>query len=235
MEKINIVCLKWGTKYGPEYVNNLFNAVKKNTTLPFTFYCFTEDAAGIDPQVVIKPLKYNNIESWWNKLYLFSNDIEIEGRIFFLDLDTVITGNIDHMLLVQDEFVVLRDFYTGLAKGLEGNFHVGSAVMIWTAGKHTHIWESFIKNPQAAIKELYPHGDQKWVQKMQPSRTYWQDLFPGQVLSFKVHCRDGLPKDARIVCFHGKPSIPESYTITTKAQWWTITPQPWVETYWKGL
>ena len=23
-KKINVICIKWGTEYGPEYVNNLF-------------------------------------------------------------------------------------------------------------------------------------------------------------------------------------------------------------------
>lgn len=232
MEKINVVCLKWGTKYGPEYVNRLFKAVQKNLSVPFDFYCFTDNGANLHSDIIIKPLKYSNIQTWWNKLYLFSDEIGIEGRIFFLDLDTLVTGSLDEMVQVKEEFVVLRDFFTGLAKGLEENHHVGSAVMIWTAGKHTHIWTSFIKDPESAIKELHPHGDQKWIQKMQPERAYWQDLLPNQITSFKVHCRNGLPPNTRIVCYHGKPSIPESFSQTNKAQWWTIAPQLWVKDYW---
>ena len=30
-----IICMKWGTKYGAEYVNRLYNMVKRNLTLPF--------------------------------------------------------------------------------------------------------------------------------------------------------------------------------------------------------
>jgi hypothetical protein len=39
----------------------------------------------------------------------------------------------------------------------------------------------------------------------------WQKTFPDQVISYKVHIKTAkggdrpLPKDARIVCFHGQP------------------------------
>lgn len=232
-DPINVVCLKWGTKYGPEYVNNLYQSVKENLSLPFNFFCFTEDSKGIDPNVIIRPLKYTNIQTWWNKLYLFSDEIDITGRIFFLDLDTLITGNLDKIAQAKGTFIVLRDFFVGLAKGVEEQHHVGSAVMIWEAGKHTYLWTEFIKDPKKAIKELHPHGDQKWIQKLQIDRQYWQDLFPDEIVSFKVHCRDGLPPKAKIVCYHGKPSIPESYSQTSKVQWWTIQPQLWVKKYWR--
>ena len=33
----NIICMKWGTKYGPEYVNRLASMVKRNITIPYRF------------------------------------------------------------------------------------------------------------------------------------------------------------------------------------------------------
>ena len=47
---INIVCLKFGTLYGPDYVNKLYAGVKQNTTVPFKFHCFTEKPEGIHPE-----------------------------------------------------------------------------------------------------------------------------------------------------------------------------------------
>lgn len=230
---INIVCLKWGTKYGPEYVNRLFFAIQRHTTIPFTLHCFTDDSTNINSNVTIHPLPYKNLDGWWNKLYLFSKDVSISGRIFFIDLDTLIVGNIDDILQHDKGFVVLRDFFTGHARTVIGTDNVGSGLMSFDGGKHTYIWDEFMKNPQGVVRSLHPHGDQKWIQQKQVERVYWQDIFPEQVVSYKVHCRDGLPSNARIICYHGKPSIPESISQRTKAQWWTIEPAPWVAEHWK--
>jgi hypothetical protein len=236
---VNIVCLKFGTLYGPEYVNKLYNGVKRNTTIPFKFHCFTENSTDINPNIVIHDLPHNLPgHGWWQKLYMFSKDVELDGRVFFLDLDTLITGSLDDILQCKDEFVVLHDFFRILYPNKKDRFGlgkdaVGSAVMLWTAGQHTQIWDTFIENPVAAVNSLKPHGDQKWIEKQQPKRSYWQDLFPNQVVSYKVHCNKGLAKNARIVCYHGKPSIPESITKSINVQGYKLKPAPWVKDYWK--
>ena len=113
MDKVHVICLKWGDKYSAEYVNKLFNSVKRNTSVPFSFTCFTEDHSGIDSDIRIEPLPHSTIQSWWNKLYLFSDAMPFNygDRILFIDLDTVITGNIDDIMLIDNtDIVVLRDF-----------------------------------------------------------------------------------------------------------------------------
>ena len=39
-----LLCLKHGTKYGPEYVNKLYNMVKRNCSLDYEFVCLTDNA-----------------------------------------------------------------------------------------------------------------------------------------------------------------------------------------------
>ena len=34
-DKNIVLCMKWGTKYGAEYVNRLYNMVKRHTTVDF--------------------------------------------------------------------------------------------------------------------------------------------------------------------------------------------------------
>ena len=46
MKGVNILTLKWGTKYGPEYANRLFAGVDRNLGLDFRFLCFTDDPKG---------------------------------------------------------------------------------------------------------------------------------------------------------------------------------------------
>ena len=38
-----ILCMKWGTKYGAEYVNRLYNMVKRHLTLPFKMVCLASE------------------------------------------------------------------------------------------------------------------------------------------------------------------------------------------------
>jgi hypothetical protein len=230
---INIVCLKWGSKYSADYVNKLYSSVKRNTTKKITFHCFTENKEDLNQNIIVHPLPYSNLESWWNKLYLFSKEISIPmgEKIFYIDLDTLITDNIDDLLDVSvEKIVVLRDFLKGLAT-TAGD--MGSGLMAWRHGDYINIWTDFIKDPQAAIKQVEPHGDQHWIDLCVKDRNYWQDLFTNRIVSFKVHCRQGLPNNAAIVCYHGRPSIPESATFNGKIWKFDITPQPWVLEYWR--
>jgi hypothetical protein len=231
---INIICLKWGKKYGPEYVNRLYAGVKRNTTQAFRFMCFTDDPQNINPEIQIHSLPFSSkLDSWWNKIYLFSRDLPIPqgDTIFYIDLDTLITGNIDHIINNrQNKLVALKDFYHGIAKSAG---RVGSGLMSWPHGMYDHVWKRFISNPKAIIKQAHPHGDQWWVERTVPDVRFWQDLFPNEVVSFKIHCRKGLDHHAKIVCYHGRPSIPESATQTNTVDKWTIAAQPWVMIHWR--
>ena len=53
---VNIVCMKWGTRYGPEWVDRLYGMVMRNTSWTVRFVCLTDDGTGIRPEVEIKPL-----------------------------------------------------------------------------------------------------------------------------------------------------------------------------------
>lgn len=229
---MNVVCLKWGTKFPPEYVNHLFCGVKRNLTIPFTFYCVTDDGEGLNPEINVLPIKYTNIgesvAGWWSKVQLFAPDIGFSGRVFYLDLDTLITGNIDHIVSCDQQFIVLQDFMH------PDNDNMGSGIMAWNTDKVGHIWKNFYyNNPTQIARSFHPHGDQRYIQRVQIHRAYWQKIFPGEVVSFKLHCRIGLPSEAKLVCYHGTPSIYESINKTTKSQVGAISPTPWVKEYWK--
>ncbi|MFC3085766.1 hypothetical protein ACFOD6_06860, partial [Tabrizicola soli] len=56
MTELNCICLKYGTAYGPEYVNRLHAALLRNTTKDLRLFCMTDDPAGIDPRVELLDL-----------------------------------------------------------------------------------------------------------------------------------------------------------------------------------
>ena len=42
----NVICIKWGTKFGADYVNRLYRMVEKNLSIPHRFVCFTDNSEG---------------------------------------------------------------------------------------------------------------------------------------------------------------------------------------------
>ena len=93
---LTVACLKQGTLYSAAYVNILAAMVARNLTLRYRFVCFTEDMRGIncrEHHIECWPIR-DRLEGWWGKLALFAPGT-FDGRVLFLDLDTVILGNID--------------------------------------------------------------------------------------------------------------------------------------------
>ena len=100
MKTVNVICMKWGSKYGPEYVNTLFSMVKRHLSLPFRFVCLTDDADGFAEGVESFPIPPLDIpdgpERGWDKLVTFSSPLyDLEGQVLFLDLDVLVVDNID--------------------------------------------------------------------------------------------------------------------------------------------
>ena len=50
-EVVNILCMKWGTKYSADYVNTLYSMVARNMSKEFRFVCLTEDGLGLHDNI----------------------------------------------------------------------------------------------------------------------------------------------------------------------------------------
>ena len=198
---ITVATVCAGDKYTPDYVTKLYNAVERHLTVPYKFVCLTDKPDSFECETLPIPL---NLSGWWGKVALFSNIIE--NRILFFDLDTVITRNINDFATYDGDLAIIKPFYRddGYASG----------VMNIGPGAHKHVWDIFSSNPQGAINECerqaippWNIGDQRWLELTVPRADYWQSLLPNQLVSYRVHCmaNKSLPKNACIVCFHGKP------------------------------
>ena len=96
---INIVCLKWGDKYGPEYVNRLYNMCKKFYTNPFKFYCATDNAVDLNPEIQTLDLKdYEIPEGKFGGKVFTAEKIRLlnsfNEKTLLLDLDILIFNDI---------------------------------------------------------------------------------------------------------------------------------------------
>lgn len=181
-----------------EAVEILYSMVRRNLAGGHRgrFTVFTDDPslfagmAGVQPKQIPEGLT-----GWWAKLYLFSPDAFKDGeRVLYFDLDTAITGQIDEIANYKGPFAILRDAYR--VGGLQ------SSVMAWEAGVASSLWMNW---DNAGRPEL-AGGDQAWIEReLRMKPDILQDLFPKQFRSYKVDCREFVPKGTSIVFFHGRP------------------------------
>lgn len=92
---INFLTLKWGTKYGAEYVNRLHNSLKIHYKKPFRFVCITDDPTDLNCETL--PLSdFNLIRAdgvfTSKKLELFKKFTD--GKYCLLDVDILVTQDV---------------------------------------------------------------------------------------------------------------------------------------------
>jgi len=140
-------------------------------------------------------------EGWWSKLELFAPQTFADGeRVLYIDLDTIILGDLYDIANRTEEFIGIGDFYRRPPYQQEIGF--GSGLMLWTAGVEPQIHSEF----QYRFRGSFPGGDQQWMESVLTRKpALWEFLVPDQVVSYKVHCRHKPPSGARVVCFHGHP------------------------------
>lgn len=207
-----VICINWGTRYGPPFINRLYGMVARNITPPFTFTCFTDSEEGVRPEVRCEPLPPLDVEmpvntlGIWPKARLWGPQLgSLRGNVLFLDLDMVVVGNLDEFFEYgsPDDVVLSRN----PAKPLE---RLGQTSLFrFPVGKLLPLQEKFRANPQGVADEY--RFEQRFVTRNAPGGI---KLFPrGWVRHFRRDCRrpfplnyvlaPRLPKNARVVIFPG--------------------------------
>lgn len=73
---LTVACVRWGDKYGPEYVERLAFGVRRNLSRRYGFVCFTDDVTALNGMVGVeaRPLGEGckGWRGWWHKAFLFS-------------------------------------------------------------------------------------------------------------------------------------------------------------------
>lgn len=215
---ITVLCVRFGTKYGPDYVEKLRNMVARHLTIPYEFCCLTDDQHPIDGVKTILREHQGYAKGWWHKVHMFEPGLGLKGRVLYFDLDVIIHENINKLVIGQDNrFMGIRDFN----RRFNPNWNVlNSSVMSWPAGLHTDIFTTFKNDPKKAQRL---HGDQDWIWQVAKSRiTFWPDqwilsykweirdrseiLFAGNNRTFKTVRNAPVPRGCSICVFHGDPN-----------------------------
>ena len=216
---LNVLCLKFGTKYSSDYVNKLYNMVQRHLTVPHRFICFTENAAGLNPNIEIKTLPADEtIKGWWWKTYLFKEDHFVAGETnLYFDLDVVIIDNIDKLLdHMPGHFVGFEDpskIFNRIPK-------LNSSVMRWQSGHYSDIWNLYHSDRRQSNGL---QGDQDWIWRLhEPQIKFYPDPWIqsykwqvrrhseleriGAVHTFKTVRSPEVHKYTSIFVFHGTPN-----------------------------
>ena len=158
----NVIVVKWGNKFTSEHVNRIYRMAKRNITLPFNFYCYTENSTGIYDEVNIIPLDTSlGLEKWWWKLTLFKQNNLGNGINLFLDLDVIIQNNINHFFtkVKNNKIIILNNDNTEIKVDVFSPStapYYNSSIMIWYNNENYKIYEKFIRNHKLYTK-IY-HG-----------------------------------------------------------------------------
>lgn len=227
---VDVVCVNWGTRYGPDYTYRLFNMVRRNSSRRFTFHCLTDDPSSYGGEIRPVPLQ-PGLTGWWNKMQLFKTGVLPDGEYLYFDLDVVIVDDIDCFFDFEG-FGIARDFInpdTGLLGGREYN----SSVMRFRPDMK--LWWAFEDNRSEwdSIQKRVPFfGDQNVISHYLNTRDYSHPFPDEWVWSFKMGTVRGrrpvdhskclgarIPDGGKVCVFHGLPKPADVDVDWVKQHW----------------
>lgn len=194
---LNVWCVCWGDKYSAEDVYILQDMVARNLKQPHRFNCLSDrKIPGVNTQITEV-----DWPGWWQKLHLFHF---VTDSALYLDLDVVVVGNLDRLL--SKRLSMPRNW------AQSGHGGCQSSVMSWGKDYRFVAWQFDSKKLTAPANGNYgyygPHklwGDQEFLTDYLGDPGDGEIIPMGHIYSYKYHCRQSLPDDASVVCFHGNP------------------------------
>lgn len=232
---ITVVLWKWGTKYTNGHVKRMQSMLTRHLTLPHRIVCITdrpnEVPAGVTPAPMPPVLSWDN--KGMRRMWLYSAKAgRLGDRLFQLDLDVILTGNIDAIAARPEPFVIWKS-----DSNWKDKWAYNATVMLISPGAKDDVWQRWIKDPRGVFKAADDHG---WGPKVNSDQALACYLLEGQdvpvwteadgIRAYRVfagkHGERGqvLPAGTRIVSFHGPrdPSIPD---LQQKS--------PWIAEHWQ--
>lgn len=228
---INFVVLNVGTKYSDDYVINMRNMIERNCSLDYKFHVFTDRDFSYKDSIVHQvpelPVDKTDLKGWWYKIYLFNADNGVTGKIFYLDLDCVIIGNIDHLVEPTDNFYICQDFNRMRIPNIK---LVNSSVMQWTVSSDTQrIWTQWVGNHKEYMSKHrgdqdYLGRDCSWIDfkfnNKQAIVSYkWEACVNKHNRVRDMNLEPLTNNEHRIYVFHGKPDPHEIDNTVIKNHW----------------
>lgn len=241
---LTICAFKWGDKYTMEHVDKLYNMLRRNLTIPWEFALITDSPLTTTWRLNTEPGApgFRFIPLWSEmreaklcgvRLRAFGKDMaEVIGpRFAWIDLDVVITDNVDHIFGRKEDFIALSTPQGPLA-------YNGSLVMM-DAGSRSRVFDTWEARHYEAMPAYYAkrgmhaggQSDEGWVTFVLGSDEWrfnhgWGQRNDG-IYFFRKDLAAGahpLPIGACMVIMNGHrfdPSFPAMQAL------------PWVREHWR--
>lgn len=205
-----VVTWCWGTKYGNEDVRKVHSGFSRHLKQEHRFF-------------VAQPLAGDVVDGCFCRLRMFDpawqkmNDIGDGDRIVCVDLDVVVTGELDPLFNRAETFMILQGANASNPCPFNGS------LMMLRAGCHHGVWDDFSLDAAYAAPFYEFPDDQGWIHHKLPNASGWKVGSQSGVYAFHKPGwpkGDALPSDARMVVFPGWRS-PEKFKHL-----------PWVKQNW---
>lgn len=182
--------------YDELWVTKLYNGFARNLTVPWRFVLFTNRYRELHTNIKQELLRHTPVG--------YASCIEpyrYGVPMILCGLDTVVTGNCDHLAEYchsADKIGLPRDPYR-MEQACNG-------VALVPGGF------------QSVYRNWRGENDMEWMRR-QP-HVFLDDLFPGQIVSYKGYVKAHGLGDARIVYFHGREKPHELPDVSWIGEHW---------------
>jgi hypothetical protein len=247
---VTAVCIKWGDKFPPYYVNRLYAGVKRHLDRPFRFVCFTEKPEGIRPEVEVYPLPAVPFEEQmvramttgkrrgaWRKVTMLKPGAgDLSGPCLGLDLDVVITGPLGELFDYMPGRMCMGRDWLERRRGRVGGH---GSVFRFDPALHSYLYSDFAADVEKASAWK---GEQKYTSMTAHAHGDLEYFPDGWICSFKRQAipyfplnflfEPTLPDNCRVMCFHGTPKMEEALVGDCPKLQYRTRPAAWLRDLW---
>lgn len=213
-----IICMKWGSMYGPEYVNNLYGMIQRNLSYPFNLFCMTDSTEGIRDEVQCLPLPKLGFDippeapGKWPKQALWKAELfGLKGVALFFDLDSVIVDNIDGYFEFgkEEDVITAKNWIKPWLRGAQ------TSVFRYKIGEHAYLFDQLQENPDLCVKYQF---EQNYItHAIKGGVKFWPTAWTKH---YRKHCtglwpqryliNPRIPRGCKVVTFPGDPKPPDA-------------------------
>lgn len=184
----------WGHKFSKDHIDRLREGVKRHMKQPYQWRVF-------HPEVC--DMYLTKIPGCFARLRMFDPKWQVknglEDRFVNIDLDTVVTGQLDPLFDRAEPFVIMQGANAANPCPFNG------AMMMLTPGAHPEVWDDFsLEAAKMAPFHSFP-DDQGWIWHKIPEAAGWK---VGAETGVYVYQKRGwpqgtkqLPAGARLITF----------------------------------
>lgn len=183
--------------YDESWVTRLYEGFARNLNVPWRFVLFTDRERDLPKEILQEGMKAPTPG--------YADCIEpykLGVPMILVGLDTVVTGPLNHMA----QYCLRDDVPIALPRDPNQMEIACNGVALVPAGQ------------QGVYRDWNGENDMAWMRAQKHALI--DDLFPGQVVSYKGTVKQHGLRDARIVYFHGDEKPHQ------------LTDEPWIRKHW---